>query len=86
MEREMRTLLNRLIVPGCVGLILAIGIQSAVGAPKKTKEDCNIDHDVCLNNACKGPAGDLGPACAVQCDATWIDCINAADKKKQTGG
>ena len=81
----MRTLLNRVVVPGFVGLILVMGIQSATAAPKKTKEDCNVDHDVCLNNACKGPAGDLGPACAVQCDATWIDCINAADKKKQTG-
>jgi len=81
----MRTLLSRLTVPGVVGLVLVMGIQSATAAPKKTKEDCDIDHNVCLNNACKGPAGDLGPACAVQCDATWVDCVNAADKKKETG-
>jgi hypothetical protein len=81
----MRTLLSRLIVPGVVGLVLVMGMQSATAAPKKTKEDCDIDHDVCLNNACKGPAGDLGPGCAAQCDATWIDCTNAADKKKETG-
>ena len=80
----MRTVLGQLAMPGLLGVIMVLGMQDAAFA-KKSTQDCDIDHDVCLNKACKGPAGDLGPSCYAQCDAVWVDCYNDANKKKETG-
>jgi hypothetical protein len=75
MEREMKTVINRLgfAAPAFAALVLASGILSA-GAASNTGggpgyDDCTIDHIVCYRS-CK----DLGKWCDDECDRKNEKC------------
>jgi hypothetical protein len=63
-------------------MLLLLEARGSAAAPKNTRQQCEIDYDVCWRIGCKGFTGKELGRCTADCDLRLVKCNQEATKKE----